>query len=410
MNKISLLRHRIQELYEESNYAGAVETGEALLREHIINPHEKGMSYADDLFNLAYLHDTLGNFERAMFLYYESAREVVANSGESLAFTYRLNNLAALLSSHGYADNAYHLLQHVTRIQRGMLNADDPQLADGLYNMANAVAELNKPAEAMKLHQEALRIRRAAGNPADIVNSLHSMAFIQENRKDMKHAVLYAKEALQSAQNDDYFSAGFYLAGLYDENENFQQAENLYRDILTWVEKRADRTHSAFINVSLRLAHVLARQDKSQEALDIFEEIVGTFSKIDGEGHLFYANCLRSMAILYRTVNQPAKAEELMYQSIKIRIGNKDETLDDLMFLFDMFLTGGQVQKAYELLVYLLMKYESNELSIIDAISESFSKLNRQQLEIILPELEELDNKDLLIPIINRWEEWENTK
>jgi hypothetical protein len=66
MNKISLMRHRIQELYDESDFAGAVETGEALLREHFINPCEKGMSYADDLFNLAYLHDTLGNFERAM--------------------------------------------------------------------------------------------------------------------------------------------------------------------------------------------------------------------------------------------------------------------------------------------------------------------------------------------------------
>jgi tetratricopeptide (TPR) repeat protein len=407
MNKISLMRHRIQELYDERDLAGAVATGEALLREHFVNPCEKGMSYADDLFNLAYLHDTLGNFERAMFLYYESAREVVANSGESLAFAYRLNNLAALLSSRGYADNAYHLLQHVTRIQRGALNADDPQLADGLYNMANAVAELNKPAEAMKLHQEALRIRRAAGDPADIVNSLHSMAFIQENRKDIKHALQYAKEAMQSAQSDDYFSAGFYLAGLYDESENFQQAENLYRDILSWVEKRADRTHSAFINVSLRLAHVLARQDKPEEALAIFEEIVGTFSKIDGEGHLFYANCLRSMAILYRTVGQPSKAEELMLQSIKIRRNNSDDTLEDLIFLFDMFLTGGKIQKAYELLVYLLMRYKSNEKHFKDAICESFAKMNRQQLEILLPALEGMDNRDLLAPIISRWEEWE---
>ncbi len=407
MNKISVLRHLIHEQYESQELADAAETGEALLREHSLNPAEKGMSYADDLFNLAYIYDTLGVWERAVSLYYASAREVIAMDGGSVDFAYRLNNLAAVLSRQGFSGNAYHIMSRAVEIFFDAFGEDDPQLADGLYNMANISEEVGKLPAAVELHQEALRIRKNTGNASDLVNSLHSIAFIYEKTNDNKQAVQYASAALNAAQGDDYCSACYYLAELYSSDKNYDSAVKLYREVLKWMDDRVGRTHSAYMNVALKLANTLAQFDKPKEALELFEEVHRSFREINGEIHLFYANCLRGMALIYEQLNRFDEAEEYMLKSVKIRGGCCEDNLEDLLFLLDMNVNCGERDKALDLIVYLLMRFNKNDERFSAALYDAFSKMDSKHVNALMPMLEDLNNRELLAPVIKRWEDWE---
>jgi hypothetical protein len=91
VTKTNFLRLQWAEKYEQQDLASAVQIGEALLREHWHNRNTGTQGYADDLFNLACVHEELGNLQRAAELYSDSARHLSNIEGESLTFAARIN-------------------------------------------------------------------------------------------------------------------------------------------------------------------------------------------------------------------------------------------------------------------------------------------------------------------------------
>jgi len=231
--------------YHNRKLPTAANLGEALLSEHNNRP-EPTQAFADDLFNLAIIYDEMNHLERAAVLYSESCAHLDYNDFAGLAK--RSGNLAGVLARMGALEPAFHFFYQTMHIFERFLGTSHPSYADSLYNLANLSATASLTEDAVKLHIEALEIREKMGISSDIVHSLHSLAFIHEEKGDYKKATSYAETALNSASTDDYASACSYLAELYVNTHEHKKALALYDDLLEQLTKFGC-THADYLSV-----------------------------------------------------------------------------------------------------------------------------------------------------------------
>ncbi|MCL2197943.1 MAG: tetratricopeptide repeat protein [Defluviitaleaceae bacterium] len=414
MNKINYLRKVWTEKYEAKDLAAAAKIGEVLLDEHWHNENIHAKGYANDLFNLACVYDELGDLERAAELYSDSANRLVGENlsgSERLQYSMRINSLATTLIRLGVKEPALFMLGSVAA---GLHSEDknNPLYADALYNLGNASAETGFKKEAIRYHLDALKIRENEGHIEDIIHSLHSLAFIYEAMDDYGEAISYAETAMSYAVTDDhgYARAVNYLASLYEGALKYEKAFPLYDRVLEIAEKEVGREHSAYLNVALRRANLLALLDRHEEALSAHEEIRVVFARVSGKKHIFYANCLRGMAMLHKTLNHPDEAEALILEAMKIRRNIFEDITLDITFLIRLHLQESNPTKALEALIYALMCSGSDSPSfpeLLNILVEVFSKTEMPDTMGFLDSMEVLNDKEKLRPIIAKWTEWE---
>lgn len=410
MTKINYLRKCMNEKYNEGEFEAAAEIGETLLREHWNNKTLWTTGYSNDLFNLACVHDELDNLERAAELYSDSARQISVAEGEGLPFADRINNLAMVFIRLGIAEPAFFMLGNVASIRRRELGTFDPLYADSLYNLANAAAEIGRRNDSQKYHFEALKIRKKLGNTEDTINSLYSLAFLYESASEYEKAVSYAETAMRRSTGDDLAYAGAcnYLAGLYEKCKNFDAALPLYDEVLEIASDKAGREHSAYLNITLRRANLLTMMNRPHEALANYEEIRNTFMRVSGTKHIFYANCLHGMAMLNKTLGDPARAEELILEAMKIRRNMHEDITLDIIFLINLHIQENNTDKALDALVYGLMRADSKEFSeLLDSLVNIFQNTKKPVTSEFIEAVEDLDNREKLRPILNKWRVWE---
>lgn len=412
MTKINYLRKCAAEKYNERDLAAAAEIGEVLLREHWHNKNMWTTGYADDLFNLACVHEELGNLERAAALFSDSAAQISAAEGEGLTFAERVNNLAMVLIRLGIVEPAFFMLGNATAIRRRELGTHDPLYADSLYNLANAAADAGRRKDSLRYHLEALKIRENEGHTEDIINSLHSIAFLHESAREYEKAASYAETAMRYSAGDEQGLAGAcnYLAGLYESCKKFDAALPLYDQVLEIAGGEAGRENSAYLNVALRRANLLSQLNRPHEALAAHEEIRDIFARVSGTRHIFYANCLRGMADLHKSLGDPARAEAEILEAMKIKRALNEDITGDIIFLIRLHLTENNAEKAIEALIYALMcsGADTREFSeMLDSLVGIFAVQTPATTEFINA-LEHLNDREKLRPILKKWTAWEN--
>ena len=410
MNKIAYFRKLVREKYEMRAFPDAAAIGEALITEHRITNAASGAAYADDLFNLARVYDEMGAAERATSLYMESVNKIVAEQGDTAPLVIRLNNLGAMLNKRGSADAAYRVFLHAAVITRGAEATDESKTADALYNLANAAADAGRREEARNLHKEALSIRERIGAPnADLVHSLHSLAFLFEDAETIEQAIAYADAAKAKALGtDEYFGACYYLAELLSAGRKHAEARPLYEAVLDWIEGEGGTGHSAYINAATRLAHSIAGAGEEREALSIMNSVLETLEKRLNGDYLCKAGCLWNLAALHRKLGEPEEAARLAYGSMMIKarlIGpGSRETLADAMLLTEIYFESGLLDKAVETLVYILM--HSDFADAKESAQKMLGMLGRsgsKNLSEFARLLEKLDDPAELSRIMDIW-------
>ncbi|MCL1883356.1 MAG: tetratricopeptide repeat protein [Defluviitaleaceae bacterium] len=411
-NKINYLRKCFVEKYNENDLKSAAEIGEILLREHWHIKSMKTIGYSNDLFNLAYVHDELGNTERAAELYSDSARQMSEKDSETLPFAERINNMAVAFNKMGMDDPAFCMFKTVSSIRRRILGSSSPIYADSVYNMANAAMDIGRTKEARKYHEEALQIRENEGHTDDIINSLHSLAFLHESEAEYEKAVSYAETAIKYSSHDNkvYASSCNYLAGLYESIKRYDAALLLYDEVLDVTSIQIGREHSSYLNVAMRRANVLSLLNRTQESLEAYESVCETFARVSGTKHIFYANCLRGMAMLHKTLEDPARAEECIMEAMKIRRKMYEDITLDVTFLINLHIKENNHDKALEALIYALMCSggDSPEFAeMLDNLTQVFTQAESTTTIELMNMIEMLNNREKIHPILKKWEAWE---
>jgi len=411
MSKIAYLRKVWMEKYDANDFESAAEIGDTLLREHWRNKSIRTAGYANDLFNLACVYEQLGNFERAAAYFSDSAQQHLAANGDELSYADRLNALATVLVRLDMPEPALMMFGNVAAIRRRLLGERDLLYADALYNLANAAAEAGQTSEAIRYHTQALSIRETDASVDDVVCSLHSIAFLYESEEKYKDAILFAKSAAKFSAADDiaYAKACNYLAELYENAREYDSALPLYDEVLDIASGETDRASVIYLNVALRRANLLALMDRPLEALEAHEEICKSL-KSSGTCSVIYANCLRGMAMLHSTLENPVRAEECILESMKIRRTMYEDITLDITFLIRLHLKENDTEKAIEALIYALMcsGHDSPEYKdMLDILTDVFSQTKTPAAGEFANALELLNDREKLRPILSKWEDWE---
>jgi tetratricopeptide (TPR) repeat protein len=364
---------------------------------------------------LACVHDELGNLERAAMLYSDSAAQISVTEGETLPFAERINNLASVLLRLGLTEPAFFMFGNVSAIRRRELGEHSPLYADSLYNLANAASEAGQRSESLRLHLEALKIRNNEGHVDDIINSLHSIAFLYESSQEYEKAAMYAETAMAFSRGKNenaYAGACNYLAELYDTDRRYKDALPLYDRVLEITKREAGRKHSSYLNVALRRANLLAKLGQHEESLAAHEEVSGIFARETGTNHVFYANCLRGMAMLHRNLDDPLRAEELMLEAIKIKRGFLEDTTLDITFLIRLYIGENNCAKALDALIYAMMCAAADSPDFPELLHTLVAAFpdNPETRATFRHSIDILNNPEKLRPIIAKWEEWEGKK
>jgi tetratricopeptide (TPR) repeat protein len=412
MTKINYLRKCFTEKFNENDLNAATDVGEALLREHWHNKNFHTVGYANDLFNLACVYDERDCLERAAELYSDSARQIAVVDGEQIPYAERISNLACVFARLGMTEPAYFVLGSAASIFSRTLGTNHPRYADCLYNLANIASDMGRRNEALRFHREALKIRQNEGHTDDIINSLHSIAFLYEAAAEYNKATHYAEAAMKQSisKSAAFVSACNYLAELYERDKKYDNALPLYDQVLEAALGETGREHSAYLNIALRRANLLALMDRPEEALSAHEEISTTFAKKSGTNHMFYANCLRGMAMLHKTLKNPTRSEELILEAMRIRRKMQEDITLDITFLIRLHLHENKPDKALEALIYALMcsGAQSPEFSeLLNSLVDVFSRTENSSTHEFIDAIELLNDREKIRPILNKWAAWE---
>jgi len=422
MTKISYLRKRLREEYHKRNLSQAADIGDALLDEHITN-RCVSPGYSNDLYNVALVYDELGELEEAAGMYAASIRHIKwpgrrmpqtiflhsLSDEQCLALSMRFSNLAcviALLGDYNQAQNMYKWVRSLnSRLQPEHMQA----VSDNLYNMGNIAASANNTDEALRLHGQALALRKQDGSLEDIMHSLHSLAHIYEETGEYEKAISFAETALDYSKGGIHASACCYLAELYEANGQLEKALELYEKVLAEISvsgcKRRD-----YMTILSRRAYLAGKTGDPKTAIKLHEEVFNIYNSLTGldlesidTG--FYANCLKNMAVLNNAIGETAQAEDYMLKSIKSRKVPGKEFANDICFLIRLFLENGTHDKLADILVYVLTQAPEgpNTTTLIDAIMGSLS--NAENMHMLLAAINETNHSDKIRPFLDMWRE-----
>ncbi|MCL2605426.1 MAG: tetratricopeptide repeat protein [Defluviitaleaceae bacterium] len=412
MGKIQQFRKRVAQQYNAFDLEEAAKAGEALLREHWNNRSMMTLGYAQDIYNLARVYDELGDFERAVELYTDGAHLFSRHCvGDATAYTNCLNNLAAALYDMGLEGPSAHLFGQLVSVKRFFKHEEDEAFADTLYNLANSVTDGIYEPLARSLHKEALAIRRASNNAQDVMDSLHSLAFLHEEKEEYEKAVPLAETAMQLAQGDDYACACHYLATLYDAWGQYDKALPLYEEVMDLTRERVGRTHHSYFEVAADRARLLEKMGRPREALTIMTEIRALYEGMEDAAFYAYSDCLRTISDLHKQLGEYDHAEAVLLHSLKLNRKQNEDMTDNIADLIKLHLHQRDHRRALEVLVYALMHSDSKgpELAeLLIKLAEAFNPSADPAPDIILNAVREMNDRAALAPIIDKWRKWEN--
>ncbi|MCL2189545.1 MAG: tetratricopeptide repeat protein [Defluviitaleaceae bacterium] len=416
MSKINQFRKNIAQMYHAFELEEAAEQGEALLREHWNNHSMQTLGYAQDIYNLGRVYDELGNFERAIELYTDGAHLFSRQcTGDAAAYTACLNNLAAALFDMGMEEPSAHLFAQLVSVKRYFGHEQDEVFADSLYNLANAITDKKFKENAKRWHNEALTIRKRKGTAADIIDSLHSLAILHEESKEYEKATPLAEAALEAAveleTDDDYVSSAYYLAQLYDASGQYEKALPLYTEVQNRTLARVGRTHGSYLNVVNAKARLLNKLGNAREALTLEHERRALYESIYApHNDRLYTECLRRIGNLHKQLGEYEQAEQLFLLALKNNYVHGTDMTADIVELIRLFLHTNNPSRALDVLVYALMHSDSRGPGLAELLTRlaiAFNPTGEPAPDTLLVALREMNNRDALQPIIEKWAKWE---
>ena len=414
MNKVDYLRKRFADAFRKAHYSEATDIGKRLLAEMSRNGRTGSEAFASDAYNLALAYEKAGDLKSASEAYKSSVWHSGNYDNESLLFAKCLTSYAAMLSEAGATETAYFMYAKACDIKTEKLRTSDPLVADSLYNLANAANEVNMTDIALEYHIKALEIREKNGDLNDVVNSLHSIAFLHEKNKSLDKACEYAKRAVaQAIEIDDeltYPRACIYLAELYAKNNKPSDALEMYGFAADELGHLYGKEHSAYLNTAFTRATLLGMEAYYPEAEEAYMEILDVFRGLLGTNHLFYANCLRNLALIYEKQNELIASRDTFLKVVKIKQKISNCFSHDIISVLRLNLKMGLDREALEALVYALMYcdksswgYETCRNLIASVILSDYVHESVDFFRMA----EELEGSPQLSDIIDYWTMWE---
>ncbi len=234
-------------------------------------PLGKKIELATSLNNLALLYESMGQYDRALPLYEDALEIRKSELGDRHPDTAAsLNNLALLYYSMGQYDRALPLYEDALEICKSELGDRHPSTATSLNNLAGLYSSMGQYDRALPLFEDAVDILE------EVLGSEHPNTKAgQENLRSLREKMDDEQADTATSMND--------LANLYYSMGKYEQALPLYEQVLGIKQIELGDHHSdtaMSLNDLANLHYSMGKYDKAlplyEQAVDIFEEILGS--------------------------------------------------------------------------------------------------------------------------------------
>lgn len=307
----------------------------------------------------------------------------------------RLDDQVTRLYSEGNYEQALKLAQQSLTVRKAALPADDPLVAESLFNVASLHFRLGSYELAEPLFKESLAIRekKLAADDLDLAKSLNSLAGLYQAMGDYGRAEALFRRALdiriQKFGLENAVVAGTMknLGLNYKDRRDYANAEELLLRSLNIFKKVLGREdHPAIASVQNALAVVYQEQGDLDRAAQFYKPALETQQKAFSPDNPELANTIHNLAVLYLLKKDFAKAEPLYQRSIE----NIEKTLGPQHPLFAnalqsisiMYQVKGDLNRAIEFQRRSQDIREHNLALVIATGSEQQKRLYMNTLDI----------------------------
>lgn len=188
-----------------------------------------------------------------------------------------------------------------------------------------------------------------------MIAQLDSLGMVAYYQKDYPQAVHFFEQMLeliaQEEDNPTYWGQMKYVADLYLEVERYEEAEQLYVDLLDKQEKRKGTQNLFYVQCAGQLAFCYYGMGRYEEAEIYYLEALNIAKLVLEIDAPTYSSNLNNLALLYSTIGRYEEAEQLYLEVVDVdkkNISNKAYQAISLNNLAALYHNMGRYQAAKE--------------------------------------------------------------
>lgn len=310
------------------------------------------------------------------------------------------HNKGQLLIEIGEYDEATLQIKRSLEILKQISDAETPDYATFVDNLALAYQSKGNYAEAEKLYIKArdIRLKFLTKRDPDYAMSLNHLASLAHEIGDYKKAKDLYIQSLHIIKNYDgkysteYANYQSNLAALYCEIGSYDYAEVMLRHSIGILKKAKLEKHPDYASTLMSLANVFQTTGQPQKVIPLLDESSQIIREQLGENHPLYAGVLQQLGRANQTLGNHTQAENLYLQSLKLRadvLGTNHPDYTSSLIQLALFyqLLGKKDQAAdyyqdhlqksiAQIQAYFPFLSEKEKESFYTNLSENFEKFN----------------------------------
>ena len=380
ISNIPFMRRKLAECCLAADYSGAVRISGELLNYYSSIKGLNSEAYSEDLFNIAFAYENIGEHKKAIRLYTESSRVIMELKGENADSFYRLMNIAVIYCKTGEYSVALELLNSIIDgLRRKKINDTNLKYLC-YYNIGSSHCSLGQHTEGIESFKKARRYCKAEDG-SNYFDVLYSLGIAYMELHEYRKGSLFFKEASKAIRLAEPQNVSELLNVLVSISESFEKMgaysksiEKL-EEVLRIMESMLVKGNRAYNAIQMRIASMYLKMDAHEKAIEICREISESTKNLVGENSLQYANTLRDMAFFCKEAKQHETGIECLKKGIKIKSdllgANSRETIKDTIALISLYIEIKELKYALDLLIQTIGIMDENK----DESNEFMSKL-----------------------------------
>ncbi len=262
--------------------------------------HGKDTSYAKVAYDLAFLYNRSGIYDKAELMWLETIQIHEKHKGKNNAlYASLLNNLAVLYYNKGEYSKAETFYLEAKAIRLQVLGRKHLEYARSCNNLAN----------------------------------LYAMTGLYEKAEQLYLETNAIKEEIADKKQLDYASSWSNLAALYNMQGLYSKAEPIFIKVKTMQEELLGKKHPAYLTTCNGLAILYKNQGLYDKAEPIYLESKKIKEEVVGNKHPDYASSCGNLATLYQEQGLHSKAEQLYLEAKNVI----EKSLSKKNYLYTIF-------------------------------------------------------------------------
>ena len=238
-----------------------------------------------------------------------------------------MNNLAMSYAALGRHAEALKLHEETLALKKSKLGPDHPDTLSSMNNLAISYAALGRHAEALKLRGETLTLRKAKLGPdhPDTLTSMNNLAVSyadlgrQAEALKLREETLALRKAKLGPDHPDTLKSMNNLAISYADLGRHAEALKLYEETLALRKAKLGPDHPDTLYSMNNLAVSYAALGRQAEALKLHEETLALRKAKLGPDHPDTLKSMNNLADSYAALGRHAEALKLSEETLALR-------------------------------------------------------------------------------------------